>query len=127
VDLAGLSGYQNHMQTKLQMAKETLGQTLQNVYVMYLKLSSKIFFLWNVLATARSLTQPAPSKAKGSENMGNKMKWYKVRVYFPGFMCAGLYEAPFMHNDEIPGITPLNAAQNAVNNWPGAEWVEVLD
>lgn len=52
------------------------------------------------------------------------MKWYPVRMYFPENLKYGL--PADIHEDEIRGINPLNALQNAAWNWPAAEWIELV-
>jgi hypothetical protein len=49
------------------------------------------------------------------ERRGKKMKWYKVKVYFPAFV----------HFDEIQGRDENHALERARWNWPAAIKVEI--
>jgi hypothetical protein len=51
------------------------------------------------------------------------MKWYPVKVYFP---ADGICPA-FEHEDEIKGTSSENALENARQNWPDAEKIELIE
>jgi hypothetical protein len=51
------------------------------------------------------------------ERRGKKMKWYKVKVYFP----------TFVHLDEIQGKDEKHALERAQWNWPAAIMVICID